>query len=253
MRKARTNRPAAKLTRRGTATRLRIIEGATELILRKGTAATSLDELMAETGVSKSQLYHYFADKDAIVVEVIRRQVENVFASQSPHLGGIDSMEAMRRWCGAIVDLSREQGGKGGCPIGSLASQLSDQSEHARGLLADGFESWGSQIEAGLHRMRDRGELAKTADPKDLAIAVLGAVQGGLLLAKTMRNVRPVELTLGMALALVEQHLAPVRTSNSQTDGLQTPRSPRHQGGRLRARPRSSNNSRRKDRPSESA
>ena len=71
-----------------------------------------------------------------------------------------------------------------------------------------GFENWGDQIEAGLGKMRDRGELAKTADPEELAIAILGAVQGGLLLAKTMRAVRPVELTLDMALALVERHLA---------------------------------------------
>jgi TetR/AcrR family transcriptional repressor of nem operon len=80
-------------------------------------------------------------------------------------------------------------------------------------MLADSFESWGSQIEAGLRRMRDRGEFAKTADPKDLAIAILGAVQGGLLLAKTMRAVRPVQLTLEMALALVERHSTPVGIS----------------------------------------
>lgn len=35
MRKTRTNKPAAKLTKRGAATRLRIIEGATEEALRR--------------------------------------------------------------------------------------------------------------------------------------------------------------------------------------------------------------------------
>lgn len=250
--KKRANKPA-KLTKRGAATRQRIIEGAAELVLRSGTAGTSLDEVMAETGVSKSQLYHYFADKDAIVAEVIRRQVENVFAAQSPHLGGINSMETLRSWCSAIVDLSRAQGGKGGCPIGSLASQLSDQSDHARGLLADSFESWESQIEAGLRRMLDRGELAKTADPKDLAIAILGAVQGGLLLAKTTRTVRPLELTLDMALALVERHLIPVPGSRFQDDGPQTPGSSHSVDGRLPDHPRSSNDYRRKKMPPKKA
>lgn len=223
-----THKPA-KLTKRGAATRLRIIEGAADLVLRNGVAGTSLDEVMAETGVSKSQLYHYFADKDAILAEVIRRQVENVLAAQSPHLGRIDSMETLRRWCSAIVELSRAQGGKGGCPIGSLASQLSDELDQARGMLADSFESWGSQIEAGLRRMRDRGELAPTADPKDLATAILAAVQGGLLLAKTMREVRPLELAMDMALALVERHLAPVHESHLRADGPSTPGSPGRQ------------------------
>lgn len=250
MRETRINRPTGKLTKRGAETRRRIVEGATRLVLRNGTADTSLDEIMVETGVSKSQLYHYFADKDAIVAEVIRRQVGNVFASQSPHLGEINSMETLRRWCSAIVDLSRAQGGKGGCPIGSLASQLSDQSDHARRLLADSFESWGSQLEAGLRRMRDQGELAKAADPNDLAVAILGAVQGGLLLAKTMRVVRPLELTLNMALAMVERHLTPTGQSPHQSDGSQARESPRRQFRRLPNRPRAFNDHRRKNPPS---
>ena len=198
----------AKLTKRGAATRRRIIEGAARLVLENGVAGTSLDEVMAEAGVSKSQLYHYFADKDAIVAEVIRLQVESVLAAQSPDLDVIDSMRALRGWRDSIVRLSGAHGGKAGCPIGSLASELANRSEAARGMLADGFEAWGCRIEAGLAKMRDRGELATTADVKELSIAILGAVQGGLLLAKTTRTVRPVELMLDMALARVEQHLA---------------------------------------------
>ena len=44
-----------KLTKRGAATRRRIIEGAASLILEHGVAGTSLDEVMAETGVSSEQ------------------------------------------------------------------------------------------------------------------------------------------------------------------------------------------------------
>jgi TetR/AcrR family transcriptional regulator, transcriptional repressor for nem operon len=196
-----------RLTRRGAATRRRIIEGAAGLILEHGVAGTSLDEVMAETGVSKSQLYHYFADKDAIVAEVIRLQVDNVLAAQARELDVIDSMRSLRRWRDAIVELSSVQGTENGCPIGSLASELTNRSEAARGMLAGGFEAWRRRIEAGLKKMHESGELAETADTEELAIAILGAVQGGLLLAKTMRSVRPVELMLDMALARVEQHL----------------------------------------------
>jgi hypothetical protein len=102
--------------------------------------------------------------------------------------------------------------------------------------------------------MRDRGELARTADPKDLAIAILGAAQGGLLLAKTMRTVRPLELTLDMAMALVERHLTPFRESDSQVDRPQTPgSSPRRQDKRLPDHPHSSDNYRRKKTPSKEA
>ena len=198
----------ARFTKRGAATRQRIIEGAANLVLRNGVEGTSLDEVMAETGVSKSQLYHYFADKDAIVRRLSGCKSGTFLPRRARSSGPLNSMKTLRRWCNAIIHLTRVQGSQEGCPIGSLASELSNRSEGARCMLADGFENWGDQIEAGLRKMRDRGELAKTADPEELAIAILGAVQGGLLLAKTMRAVRPVELTLDMALALVERHLA---------------------------------------------
>jgi AcrR family transcriptional regulator len=198
--------PLPRLTPRGAATRLRIIEAAAELVVENGVARTSLDEIMAVAEVSKSQLYHYFNDKNAIVGEVIRLQIGQVLAAQNPQLSAIDSMAALRVWRNVIVELSRAQGGKGGCPIGSLANELSNQSEHARGLLAQSFESWRGDIEIGLQKMRERGELAKAANPEELSIAILSAVQGGLLLAKTARSVRPVEIALDMALAFVEQH-----------------------------------------------
>ena len=55
---------------------------------------------MAESGVSKSQLYHYFADKDALVREVIALQTERVLAAQQPHLGALDSLSALQVMAG---------------------------------------------------------------------------------------------------------------------------------------------------------
>ena len=69
-----------RLTSRGAATRERIVAGAAALIYEGRVASTSLDDIMAATRTSKSQLYHYFADKDALVLEVIRRQLDQIIA-----------------------------------------------------------------------------------------------------------------------------------------------------------------------------
>ena len=55
---------ARSWTARGAATRARIVDAATDLIYTHGVERTSLDDVMAVSGVSKSQLYHYFADKE---------------------------------------------------------------------------------------------------------------------------------------------------------------------------------------------
>ena len=193
------------LTARGAATRSRIIEAEADLIYAHGVERTSLDDVMAASGVSKSQLYHYFADKDALVLAVIARQTERVLDAQRPHLEALDSLPALKAWRDAFVRLNKAAGGRG-CPLGSLASELANDSEPARKRLAESFSIWRDRIENGLAKMQERGELNASADPRDLALALLGAVQGGLLLAKTTRSSRPLEIAFDMAIGHVARH-----------------------------------------------
>jgi TetR/AcrR family transcriptional regulator, transcriptional repressor for nem operon len=194
------------LTARGAATRSRIVEAAADLIYAHGVERTSLDDVMAASGVSKSQLYHYFADKDALVLEVIARQSERILDAQRPHLETLDSLPALKAWRDAIVRLNKAAR-CGGCPLGSLASELANDSEPARKRLADSFSRWRDRIEDGLARMQERGELDASADPRDLALALLSAVEGGLLLAKTTRSSRPLEIAIDMAIDHVAGHV----------------------------------------------
>ena len=142
---------------------------------------------------------------DALVLEVIARQAERVFDAQRPQLEALDSLPALKVWRNAIVRLNKAARGKG-CPLGSLANELANESEAARKRLADSFAMWRDRIEHGLAKMRERGELAASADPHDLAFAVLSAVEGGLLLAKTTHSSRPLEIALDMAIDHVGRH-----------------------------------------------
>ena len=203
--KART--PVRRLTARGAATRARIVDAAASLVYERGTAGTSLDDVMAATGTSKSQLYHYFADKDALICEVIKAQLGRIIAAQEAGLHEVSSWEGLQRWCDHFVTATRATHGAGGCPIGSLVGELADQSEPARRVLAQCFAEWQSYLSEGFEAMRNNGELAAQADPAELALTVMSALQGGLLMSQAMRSARPLELALNMAL----QHLAAYR------------------------------------------
>ncbi len=196
-------REPRRATARGAATRARIVEAAAGLVYRRGASATSLEDIMEASATSKSQLYHYFADKDALMRAVIEFQTRRVTGGDAARLEEVDSLAGLKRWRDAVVSMNRAARGVGGCPLGSLASELADRSESARTLLAHGFELWESQLRQGLRAMRDRGELNAEADPFELATAVIAALQGGLLLAQTMRTSRPLELALDMAIGHV--------------------------------------------------
>jgi AcrR family transcriptional regulator len=194
------------LTSRGAATRQRIVDAAVKLTYAKGVEGTSLDQVCAAAGASRSQLYHYFADKDALVREVISTQAARVLAAQGTALTQLDSLAALRRWCDCILVLHRGAGAHGGCPIGSLANELANQSEQARALLVAGFDTWEDRLADAFAKMQENGVLGRSGSPKDLAIGVLCAVQGGLLLAKTLRSEKPLEVALDMAFDHVASH-----------------------------------------------
>jgi TetR/AcrR family transcriptional regulator, transcriptional repressor for nem operon len=190
-----------RLTARGAATRTRIVDAAASLVYERGFAGTSLDDVMAATGTSKSQLYHYFTDKDALVREVIRAQLSRIIAAQeAAGLRDVSSWERLQRWCEHFVTATQATQGAGGCPLGSLVGELADQSEPARRVLEQCFADWQSYLSDGFQAMRDNGELAVQADPAELALTMMSALQGGLLMAQAMRSARPVELALNMAL-----------------------------------------------------
>lgn len=203
---------AARATRgrtaRGEATRTRIVEAAADLMFARGVGGTSLDDVREASATSKSQLYHYFADKDDLVRAVIVRQTDRVLSAQEPLLRGLDSLPGLRRWRDAIVESNRTRHGVGGCPLGSLASELAEYSDEARELLAESFRSWESHMARGLRLMRGRGELVATADPAALASSIMTALQGGLLLAQTTRTSLPLEHGLDMALEHVAARAA---------------------------------------------
>jgi len=193
-----------RLTPKGRATRDRIIEAATALIARNGVAGTGIEDVRAAAEVSGSQLYHYFDSKQALIRAVITRQADSVLQPGQPRVTALDSFEALRAWADAAIERQLENGCRGECNLGSLAGELSVRDEESRTDIANGFLRWKDLILDGLRALRDRGELRAEADLDELALALLSALQGGVLLSQTMLQVRPLEASLNAALAYID-------------------------------------------------
>jgi AcrR family transcriptional regulator len=200
--------PARRLTAKGEATRARIVEAASELVFQHGVTRTGVEDVQREAGVSASQLYHYFGDKQTLMRAVIARQTAEVLAAQQPELDALNSFEALDRWRDRLVALQRARHCVGGCPIGSIATEIADDDPDARADLVDGFEQWESPLRTGLAGMRDQGILRDDTDTDRLALALLAAVQGGLVLTQTRRTTVPLETALDVALELVRSYRA---------------------------------------------
>jgi len=190
-----------RLTRKGQQTRQRIIDAAAELTFERGVAQTTVEDVRDAAGVSSSQLYHYFEDKPALIRAVIEHQTEAIIATQEQF--DLSSLDGLRAWRDFVVGYQRSLGCHGGCPIGSLGSELAETDARARVAVAGGFERWEQAIRSGLREMRALGRLDPQADPDRLALATLTALQGGLLLTQIQRDTKALEAALDAMIELI--------------------------------------------------
>ena len=215
------------LTRKGRATRARIVKTAADLIFERGVAGTSIDDVRREAKVSGSQMSHYFQDKRSLVHAVIGYQLDTVldFHTQ-PELGKLDSFEALRLWADLTIEKTLKQNVEGGCSFGSLAGELAESDPRTRADLAAGYDRWARILRSGLAAMRRRGDLRADAKPDLLASVLLSAHQGGSLLSQTKRDIKPLRDALDAALDYVYSFAA---------DDTQLPRSGRRSAVRKSA------------------
>ncbi len=205
-----THRPPASLspslTIKGVRTRQRIVASAAELMFTHGVAGTTLEDVRAAAAVSSSQLYHYFSDKQDLVRAVVAYQSDAIVGHHEQ--ADLGSLEALRTWRDSVVAHVGRLNGLGGCPLGSLGSELAETDADARMDVAAGFDRWEAALRNGLRTIHANGVLRPEADPDALALATLAALQGGLLLAQIQRNSRPLETALDAMLTLIHLQTA---------------------------------------------
>jgi TetR/AcrR family transcriptional repressor of nem operon len=184
----------------------RILQAAAELVAKKGAAGMSLDDIRARTGASRSQLYHYFADRDDLVRTVVEVAANAVIAFQSGLLSDLDSWSGIDRWFDTLVQLQVDRQARGGCPIGSLVGQLAERDAGAREALAAGLDRWEAHLRDGLARMKALGKLRHDANPAVLAAATMASIQGGILLTQVRRDARQLRIALDAARTNLRAH-----------------------------------------------
>lgn len=194
----------ARLTARGAKTRERIVTAAADLMYVRGIGATTLDDVLAASGVSKSQLYRHFAGKEEIVRAVVDLMGERVIERERNTLNHVSTMAGLRRWRDALVQNNALRHGAYGCALGSFASEVADQDDIARRALLALFSEWQELLADVLRRIQATGAIPKEAPVDELATGLMGALQGGYMLAQTARDVTPMATSIDMALSHIQ-------------------------------------------------
>ena len=178
--------------------RNRIIEAAMELFWAKGYNSTSIADILSRTQLNSGSLYHVFPGKQDILVAVLEQYRDGLYPMLvDPAWHGVDDpIERIFALLGRYRWLILETECTYGCPIGSLALELHDADPAVRELLAVNFTGWVGAIERCLAEVADR--LPADLDRRALAEFVLTTMEGGVMQARTHRDVGPFDRGVAM-------------------------------------------------------
>jgi TetR/AcrR family transcriptional repressor of nem operon len=181
----------------GRQTRETIVAAATALMAIKGYHGTSLDDVLRESGVGKGSFYHFFRSKeelghailDTIIAGFVERTVEPCFSdSEGEPLGQI------RCFLDRVVAVQRAHNCVGGCPLGNLASELSDIHEGFRARLAQVFTAWRDRLIVALREAQRRQTLSASCRPEAVACFLVASLEGAILMTKVTKDIAVMEL-----------------------------------------------------------
>lgn len=189
---------------RGEATRERLLDVTEKSVLRKGFGATSIEEVIAEAGITKSGFLYHFSNKNALARALLIRYMaredsllDDVFArgrdlTEDPLQGFLVGLKLLAE---IMEDLPETHPG---CLVATYCYQESLFDRDVRELNRRIVLGWRERFRNLLNAIYELYEPADTVDPDALADMISTVIEGGLVLGKATgdRAILPNQLML---------------------------------------------------------
>jgi TetR/AcrR family transcriptional repressor of nem operon len=186
-----------KAARAEASTRDRLLDAAQRLMLAKGFAATTVDEICEAAKLTKGSFFHYFQSKDHLGRELLERFC---CSAEQLHAGfcGNESDPLKRVFCyiDAMTACARDPLMSRGCLLGTFAHELSDTHPQIRSACAKGFKAWAEQFAKQLAAAKAAHPPRTPFDSMELAEHLIAVVEGALILGKAQRDPAALERSL---------------------------------------------------------
>jgi len=206
----------------GKDTRWRIVEAAMELFWLKGYASTSIADILSRSQVNSGSLYYFFPGKQDVLLAVLEAYRDGIGAMLlEPAWSGVEDpvekvFALLAQYRRAIVDTECQYG----CPIGSLALELHEPDPPVRERMAANFDAWTAAVRGCIQAARSR--LPADVDADALAVFVLTTMEGGVMLARTYRNVAPFDAAVAQLRRHFDHLLRPEAKPIRRKRGVKT-------------------------------
>lgn len=167
------------------------MESAAELFSRQGFGATGIKAVLAAAAAPYGSLYHFFpGGKQELGVAALAHGGERYRALiESVYPPDADVVEVTADSFARVTDMLEETDYGYACPIATIALEVADSDELMRAAAADAFESW---LEVLEQRFTAAGMTVERA--REVAVEIFCLIEGAVLLARTSRSPKPMQI-----------------------------------------------------------
>jgi TetR/AcrR family transcriptional repressor of nem operon len=175
-------------------TRERLLELAEQAVLEKGFVATSIEELIAAAGITKSGFFYHFKDKGELARALLERYITRETALFDDLFGRADELAedplhgflvGLKMLAEMLADLPN---GHPGCLIASYCYQDRMYDSEVVRLNADAVIAWRRRFRQRLDRIAERYPPRIDVDLDQLADMLSAVVDGGIVLSKVLKD-----------------------------------------------------------------
>lgn len=178
---------------KGEKTRQKILHDAAGLFCTKGFGATSINDLLEATGVSKGSLYFHFPGKDDLALEYLRQASERFLVFIDEGLEGQSAAEKLDHFLWQALAYHRGRGFVGGCLFGNTALETSDTSPAFAELTAEVFVQWKQKLATIIEQAQDHGAIHRGRLAEELAEFVIAVLEGGIMQSRLYKSEDPMK------------------------------------------------------------
>lgn len=190
----------------------RLLDAASRLARRRGFDRTSVNDVIAASGVKKGSFFHHFPDKDSLGLAVLERDRIRFMEMIDTCLAAPTPLDGLDRFLAQALRKHRQTGFIGGCLWGNTALEMSDSNPVFAGRVARVFADWTGKLARTIRAGQQRGQVRGDLPAGALARTMVAAVEGGIMLSRLTKRAAPLRNCLQTVRAMLRP-AAPTRRS----------------------------------------
>jgi len=197
------------MARETPSTRDRMIISTALLVRERGARATSIDDVLQHSGAPRGSIYHHFPGGRQQLLREATEYAGEFTAQRLERFADRHPLVALDRFISGYRKQLAEHDFRAGCPVAAVAVEAPQNGED--GLLepaADAFARWQALI---ARQYAAHGAAPARAD--ELALTVLAAVEGALVLCQARRDITPLDVVHQQLRSMLEAELDPEETA----------------------------------------